>query len=231
MEDYTVFEEVIGKIQQSILDSWCLVCDRTDCLERKSFKYNRFELLLLFIKRKAMEAKDMHYSFNEFFDICKSEFNDMVSMKFTNPQAFDDMKKMNLRKDEFLSILMQIEGVILQAEMELINESPKADETPQRVIDVEQLKDYFIASFKGIGNGNINFFDMMIEELKMERSSKDFARIALMIYNSKKMNHNRLSTFAKWYKIFCNCVGCEKKSYKPEHLTPTDSLIKVFGYL
>ena len=110
---------------------------------------------------------------------------------------------------------------------------PKADDIkPQRFIKVECLKDYFIASFKGIGNGNINFFHTMIEDLKMERSSKDFARIAWMIYYSKKMNHNKPATFAKWYQIFCDCVGCEKKTYKPKDLTPVpDDLKKVFGYL
>ena len=110
---------------------------------------------------------------------------------------------------------------------------PKADDKkPQRIIDVQRLKDYFIAPFKGIGNGNFNFFDMMIEELKMERTPKDFARIAWMIYDGTKMNKNKPTSFEKWYVIFCSCVGCDKKSYKPNDLKPIpERMVMLFGYL
>ena len=163
------------------------------------------------------EADRTEWAFDEF-----SFIDDSITKKTNNRIPYD--KLLSLRQvtaSLYQKITTANEG----------KQPPKPDETPQRVIDVERLKVYFTAPFKGLGNGNINFFDMMIEELKMERSSKDFARIALMIYYSKKMNHNKPSTFAKWYCIFCDCVGCDKKKYKPEHLTPTDSLIKVFGYL
>ncbi|OAV73931.1 hypothetical protein Barb7_02656 [Bacteroidales bacterium Barb7] len=52
-----------------------------------------------------------------------------------------------------------------------------------------------------MGNGSINYFETMIRHLKEDRSSKEFAQIALMIYNSNKMNNNKPSTFKKWYGI------------------------------
>ena len=102
----------------------------------------------------------------------------------------------------------------------------------ERRIDVDHMKNYFIPSFKGMGNGSINFFDTMIDELKDERSAKEFAQIALMIYNGKKLNNRKPNAFTKWYTNFCEYVGCEKRTYKPSGLKPLpENLKKLFNYL
>lgn len=102
----------------------------------------------------------------------------------------------------------------------------------KRIIDEEKLKPYFISTFKGMGNGNINFFSSLIEELKTDREAKEFAQIALMIFESSKTSDRVGNVFTKWYTVFCECVGCEKKTYKPKDLrSPSESLKKLFNYL
>ena len=220
MDEYTIFEEVISIIQQSILDSECLVCDKSYCLERKSLNPNWLDMLLLFIKRKAMEAKDMHYTFFEFFDVCKSEFDDMVRRKFTSTQAFDDMKKRNLKKDEFLSIIKQIEGVILQAERELINEPSKVDDDKhQRFIDIIRLKEYLIPSVftkKGKRKSKADYLVMLMKA--EDRTDSDFAVIAefLKANHLLKDKYKFSLDWAPWLKIFYSIAGVnDGYNYRP----------------
>jgi len=102
----------------------------------------------------------------------------------------------------------------------------------ERKIDAEKLKEYFVSTFKGMGNGSINNFDVMIEELKTDMTGKEFAQIALMIYESGQMNKRKPNTFAEWYKLFCKYIDCEQKSYDPNKLrTPKERLTKLFSYL
>lgn len=110
--------------------------------------------------------------------------------------------------------------------------SESQTEKSQRVVNSDKLKDYFVSTFKGMGNGTINHFNTMIDELKTDRIAKEFAQIALMIYDSGKLNDRKPKAFAKWYELFCECIGCEKKTYKPKDLKPLpENLKKLFNYL
>lgn len=103
---------------------------------------------------------------------------------------------------------------------------------PKRTININKLKEYFIPTFKGMGNGNINNFDLMIEELKATFTGKEFAQIALMIYESEQMNKRKPNTFSEWYKLFCEFIDCEQKSYDPNKLrNPKERITKLFNYL
>jgi hypothetical protein len=84
-----------------------------------------------------------------------------------------------------------------------------------------------------MGNRIINHFDTMMEELKTNRTAKEFAQIAYLIYQSKQMNNRKPNTFADWYKIFCKNIGIEQvKGYKPNNLkNPSDAIKKLFNYL
>jgi hypothetical protein len=106
-------------------------------------------------------------------------------------------------------------------------------EKPQRTINNEELEQYFLPAFKGNGDVKINYFEMLITELEINRTAKEFAQIALMIYRGKQMSRRKPKTFAKWYKIFCGCIGVvPAKGYKPNNLnTPSEALIKLFNYL
>jgi hypothetical protein len=102
----------------------------------------------------------------------------------------------------------------------------------QQVIDTEKLKDYFNSTFKGMGNNNLNYFQSFVSELEKDRTAKAFAQIALMCYDGKQMNHRKPKTWSEWYGIFCECVQCEKKTYKPKDLNPIpENIEKLFNYL
>jgi hypothetical protein len=123
-------------------------------------------------------------------------------------------------------------------QLNVIGENPpldtKKEDTvkPQRTINVEKLKGYFKSTFKGMGNGNIDYFSWLIGHLKINRNEKEFAQIALMIYDSGKMNNTKPCTFREWYRIFCDCVGCEYKSYDKNKLrNPREDIKNVFNYL
>ena len=103
-----------------------------------------------------------------------------------------------------------------------------------RTIDIDKLKIYFIPTFKGMGNNNINYFDWFIEALKTDRTSTAFAQIALMCYEGNQMNRMKPTTFQGWYKIFCECVGCERKTFDNKNKLRNginENLKKEFNYL
>ena len=103
----------------------------------------------------------------------------------------------------------------------------------ERVIKAAELKEYFTLAFKGGGNGNIDYFtNNLLPDLKVDRSDKDFARIAYMIYSNGKLQASmRPNTFKEWYQKFCELVGCGFHEYKPNALNPDDRLKKAFYYL
>lgn len=104
---------------------------------------------------------------------------------------------------------------------------PKAEAESQ--IKEDELKPYFQVVFYNTKNGGIDWFAHLLEDLRQERTAKDFARIAYMIYDGGYMlPTKRPSTFSKWYQIFCDLVGCERKTYKPNDVK--DGL-DVFFYL
>jgi len=98
-------------------------------------------------------------------------------------------------------------------------------------IDEEELGLFFKPTFKGYGNGAIDYFRTLVEELEKKRTNKEFAQIALLIHKSTHMNDRKPRSFEMWYKIFCECVGCEKKTYKPRDLTPPSNIKTLFNYL
>jgi hypothetical protein len=101
-----------------------------------------------------------------------------------------------------------------------------------RIIDEEHLKEYFLSKFRGMEKDNINYFDIMVNELRRNRSIKEFGQIALMIYTSRCMNNRRPKTFSRWYRDFCGFIGvCPGKYKKGSLKEPDDSLKKLFSYL
>ena len=72
----------------------------------------------------------------------------------------------------------------------------------------------------------------MVEDLKLNRTAREFAQIALLIYESQHLNNRRPPHFSQWYKIFCECVGCERKKYDPKDLRPIrKNVLSLFSYL
>ena len=95
----------------------------------------------------------------------------------------------------------------------------KHKQIQERNINIEELKPFFIHTFKGAGNGNDSHFDTLIEELKAERTGKQVAQIAFLIYGSAQMSKARKpNSFAKWHKIFCKSTDYDYVEYKPNAL-------------
>ena len=106
-----------------------------------------------------------------------------------------------------------------------LSELCKESAPPQRTIDNEKLKTYFKPDF--------SYFSLLLSDLEKEQVPKRFAEIALMIYESRTaLNRRKPPTFEAWYKIFCECVGCEKKTYQANKLrNPPPSIKSIFSYL
>ena len=101
-----------------------------------------------------------------------------------------------------------------------------------QVINESKLEEYFNASFRGFGENNINYFKKMVEDLELNRTPREFAQIALLIYESKQMNSRRPPHFSKWHLIFCECVGCKHVKYDPKDLRPIRKNVQsLFSYL
>ena len=94
------------------------------------------------------------------------------------------------------------------------------------------LKDYFIAKFKGIG-GNTNYYECFIDDLLKiagTGNKKNLAKCLLLAYNSREFNRSKYNiSFAEWLKVCSTNLGNEITNYKPNKLN-TDKIEKVFYY-
>ena len=100
----------------------------------------------------------------------------------------------------------------------------------------KDFAEHFSAPFKGVGQGNINYYEKLEDSLTdraRTRSVLEYAKIAHLIYNSDKINQRlKPHSFSDWYKYFCQTVGCEyKPEYKPSKLKDTKGLEKEFYFL
>lgn len=136
-------------------------------------------------------------------------------------------------KDRFNEVYSTLSSSI-KTEHEIFGDNNPTEKTSSECsINEEKLKKYFKLSFKGGGNGNMDHFQNLVDDLKISRSDKDMARIALMIYESEKLlDSMKPRTFAAWYKKFCELVGCEfHESYNKSKLNLSDEFQRGFGYL
>ncbi len=154
-------------------------------------------------------------------------------------KTFNNYNFLDLSKKVFLYISLKNELNQVEEEMELLGiESQKENNccgginTPCSIKESE-LKKYFTLAFKGGGNGQIDYFtNNLLPDLKVDKSDKDFAKIAYMIYsNGKLLPTMRPSTFKEWYKEFCKLVGCGFHEYKPNALEPDEKFKAAFYYL
>lgn len=158
--------------------------------------------------------------------------SDKVALHINSLQrAIKDMNLIGLSSDELDDSMDHYKLLADEIDLQRNMLTNSTEESPS--IDSESLKGYFISSFKGMGNGNFNYFDSLIEDLKMERNMKEVAQIAYMIYQSDKLNNRKPNTFADWYRIFCKHTNNTYSiNYKPSNLKNiTYSLRRIFAYL
>ena len=98
--------------------------------------------------------------------------------------------------------------------------------------EIDKLKEYFVPAFKGMGNGGIDYFNMMKKELQKDRTAKEIAQIAFHAYNGGKLNSRKPQTFREWHRLFCDSTGCKYVKYEPNKLkNPPCALKALFSYL
>ena len=105
-------------------------------------------------------------------------------------------------------------------------------EAKSRTINESELEKYFNVKFKGAGN-NMNYFELLVSDLKDLTTIKDFRAVAVMIWECKTGFIKSFSTFAKWCRTFFDCVGVEVKpkyNYSKKEI-PSDELKRKFYYL
>lgn len=90
-------------------------------------------------------------------------------------------------------------------------EEEKEKQTP---INISELKSCFKVSFlQEDHKTHVVYFDYLINDLKERWKPIDFARIALIIHESEKINTTMAPRdFSKWYEKFCKYVNCEYSS-------------------
>lgn len=166
---------------------------------------------------------------------CVNFLTDSFDSRVFNEAQKKEIKRMILHSADVLEENISETPTVIDME----NKFKEKIEALRNEIKSRQLPaefaDYFIAPFKGIGNGNINYYKRLEENLtdaSRERSVIEYAKIALLIYNSKKMSAKKPQTFSDWYKYFCQIVGCEyNPEYKPSKLKDTKGLEKEFYFL
>lgn len=116
--------------------------------------------------------------------------------------------------------------------------TPDLKESKERSINKDKLSTYFKPKFKGMGRCE-NDFEKLCEEVETitkdyakKRIGKKIAQIALLIYNSEKLNSRKPEYFIDWHRLFCDCFRVPYTKYFPADLEPLPkNLIELFIYL
>ena len=165
---------------------------------------------------------------------------DVLTRYYMNPRLTKNIrdKEKFIREDaqSFYEVYLQemnLRNMLSQSQENVSVEKGNECRQNERKINEDGLKECFRIAFRGAGNGNIDYFtNNLLPDLKQKWSDKDFAKIALMIYNSGELTSAmRPNTFKEWYQRFCKLVGCGFHEYKPNALIPNDRLKKAFYYL
>lgn len=107
--------------------------------------------------------------------------------------------------------------------------NPKEANKKERIINEEELRNYFKNDFCGVKPSTVNYFKYLIDDLKIDRNGKDAACIAKLIYESKHMT-NKPNTFSAWHRAFCNLADFPYVEYRPNKIN-TDKIKDNFRYL
>ena len=166
---------------------------------------------------------------------CVNFLTDSFDSRVFNDAQKKEIKRMILHSADVLEENLSDTPTIIDMD----NKFKERIESLHKEIKARQLPlefaNFFIAPFKGIGPGNINNYEKLEEILtdnSRKRSVIEYAKIALLIYNSKKMSAKKPQTFSEWYQYFCKIVGCEyNKEYKPSKLKDFEGLEKEFAFL
>ena len=96
----------------------------------------------------------------------------------------------------------------------------------------DKLEIYFKSLFRGMGNGNENKIPVLVDDLCRKWNGKEFAQIALMIYNSGNMNAKKPTDFSNWLVTLCDILDRKVIMYKINKIEDIpDNIKSIFYYL
>ena len=196
----------------------------------KSFYKKLGAFTVMFTKGKAhpMHITDFIYEMRNTF-ICDIPCN---KGDLTQDFLHDLLEDITLKSGYVYAMIHRINKLLNEKKEEAPTDSTAS--TNKKIgLNEEEFKSYFKAQFKGMGNGNINHYSTLISEIgNTDFHKKEHGQIALMIYESGFLNDRKPKTFTKWYDIFCDFVGIERRTYEKNKLTnPSERIKKLFSYL
>lgn len=233
--NYVNLEPILNKIGDDFLK---YIINMSELCDIKKIRTTYIDKLVKY----GITASDNAIRYNDFlcrigmeYIYCVNFLTDSFDSRVFNEAQKKEIKRMILHSADVLEENISETPTVIDMENKF-KEKIEAlrDEIKSRQLPAE-FADYFMAPFKGIGNGNINYYKRLEENLtdvSRERSVIEYARIAMLIYNSKKMSAKKPQTFSEWYQFFCKIVGCKyNKDYKPVKLEATENLKKEFYFL
>lgn len=233
--NYVNLEVILNKIGDDFLKYIINMSELCDIKKIRTTYINK-------LVKYGITASDNAIRYNDFlcrigmeYIYCVNFLTDSFDSRVFNEAQKKEIKRMILHSADVLEENISETPTVIDME----NKFKEKIEALRNEIKSRQLPaefaDYFIAPFKGIGNGNINYYKRLEENLtdaSRERSVIEYAKIALLLYNSKKMSAKKPQTFSEWYQYFCKIVGCKyNKDYKPVKLEATENLKKEFYFL
>lgn len=167
------------------------------------------------------------FKVNGYYDI-RTELFDRIDKQYWKPvlkafveavelSSFESVKKW--RNGYGMECLGKIKKEVDKQTEQSEPEQKVEPQRPSVIIIDEELEQCFKSNFRGIGGNRINYYkNDLLPRLKIQRSNKDYARIALLIYESGKLS-KKPTKFSTWYKRFCELINCNyNKGYYPANL-------------
>ncbi len=233
--NYVNLEVILNKIGDDFLKYIINMSELCDIKKIRTVYLDPFVKYKITAPSNAIRYNDYLCRIGMEYIYCVNFLTDSFDSRVFNEAQKKEIKRMILHSADVLEENISETPTVIDME----NKFKEKIEALRNEIKSRQLPaefaDYFIAPFKGIGNGNINYYKRLEENLTdafRERSVIEYAKIALLIYNSKKMSAKKPQTFSEWYQYFCKIVGCEyNKDYKPSKLQATESLEREFYFL
>lgn len=160
------------------------------------------------------------------------EFIQFVSINRISGWLPDKFKELEEQAKQRLEILKLSREYIKNDNTVTQNVSDGEQKDGISEVAILKLKKYFNSQFKGMGNGNINYFDdYLIPDLKKCRTGKDYATIAKLMQDSRYFIRNLTTRqWVKWYEIFCDSLQIKQMSYRKTQLD-TSEMSNEFYYL
>lgn len=164
------------------------------------------------------------------FDHCKKRLMDLFFTLNNCNRIIAGQYREPLTPEECDRVIADRESAFGKIQ-EILNPAPEAKPQQEKkrlftITDegISGLKEFFIATFKGMGNNNPDRFDEnLIPALKQCQNKRDLANLFLACYNSDYLiDSKKPNSWNKWKDVVCRLFEIESLPYKPGELERPD---------